>query len=266
MHHPSCDCSQCENKRPMPMCPQIDPCCVPCMPPKQECCPPPMPCMPPKQECCPPPMPCKPPKPKFCPPKPCYATKPKPFCPVKPVFPQQPCMKPCPPKMEGVLLQKIVAKEQCQFPCLCTPIRIDDLPCHAKPPFQLIRVQQSGAQPSWTPLENHPHDGRLYVRVCVPVCCQVKDACGDCFYGTSAVEIDCSICPPCHLRDCFHHNVFVTACIALLCPTECMETPCFHAQLQATLDLFLIKPEPCMMPPKEPLCPPLPLYPQPPCC
>ena len=194
---------------------------------------------------CPPPKPCPPPRPCPCPP---------------------PC--PRPPKKvkaEGVLLQKIITCEKRNIPRLCTELTLEGLPCCATPPFTLMMVQQSGAQPWWTPLDSQGPNARLCLRICIPVCCQVCDACGKMYNATSVVEVEASLRPPCPASECWRHSIFVVPCVRL-CMAECCSQDCtFQVQLQISLEIYLLRPEPCMMHKPEPACPDLPLYPQPVC-
>ncbi|MEG0742952.1 MAG: hypothetical protein RSH26_07070 [Clostridia bacterium] len=168
-----------------------------------------------------------------------------------------------PVKAEGVLLQKITACERRNITGLCADLTLEGLPCSAKPPFTLLMVQQSGAQPWWTPLEHQGADSRLHIRAYIPVCCQVRDACGELYHATGVVEAEASLRPPCPLSDCWRHNICVVPCVRL-CQTDCRsENNTFHVQLEVTLEIYLLRPEPCMVRKPEPTCPELPLYPPP---
>lgn len=225
MYHPPCDCRHCGQAR--AKCDEQATCFDAC---RERPCPPP----------CPPPRP-HPPKPKPCPPKPCSCRR---------------------PEQESVLLQKIIGCERRSFPCVCACLRLEGLPECAEPPYKLVMVQQSGAQPWWTPLEGHL-DGRLRIRVSVPVCCQVCDACGKLYHATSTVEVEASIRPPCPLSECWKHNLYVVPFVRL-CRVDCTsECPVFEVKLEVCMDIYLLRPEPCLMRRAEPPCPELPLYPQP---
>lgn len=217
--------------------------------------------------------PCRPTPPPSCEkPKPCGKpswpkTRPIQSCmPTMPVTYPQKCT---PPRMEkreraeGVLLQKIVASERINIPRHCTQLKIEGLPCCAQPPFKLVMVQQSGAQPWWTPLENQNSKGRLCFKVCIPVCCQVCDSCGKLYDATAVVEVEASLRPSCAMSDCWRHSIFISPCVRL-CAAECFSEDCvFEVELQISLDIFMVRPEPCMMHKPERDCPDIPLYPQP---
>ncbi|MDD3335547.1 MAG: hypothetical protein PHI98_08510 [Eubacteriales bacterium] len=270
-----CPCPKhdpCDRPRPQPChqperpcpCPKPDPCDrprpQPCHQPEHPCpCSKPEPCDPPRPRPCPPP---KPPKPRPClPPKtmPCDH-----HCPPPKPRPEEGCRcKPVRPRMESVLLQKIIACERRVIPNLCTALKLEGLPCCAEPPFTLLMVQQSGAQPWWTPLESHGPDTRLHLRVCIPVCCQVRDCRGKLYEATSMVEAEISLKPACPISECWKNSIFVVPCVRLLCAECCSEDETFEVRLEVKLEVYLLRPEPCMMHKPEPPCPDLPLYPQP---
>lgn len=252
MQHPPCGCHVCGQSRPPEKYPPATQCLEPC-PPPNPC------CKPPKQPCCPPPRP-KPCRPQ---PNPCCEPPKQPCCPPPRPNPCCPQPKPCKTKTEGVLLQKIVACERRNIPSLSTELTLEGLPCCATPPFRLLMVQQSGAQPWWTPLDNQGPNARLCIKVSIPVCCQVQDCCGKLYNATSVVEAEASLRPPCPLSECWRHSIFVAPCVRL-CMAECCSQDCtFQACLQVSLELYLLRPEPCMMHKPEPACPDLPLYPPP---
>lgn len=267
MSHPSCDCHVCGEKRsacgrsPGEPCgcdggPITAPCRPPCRPPCEPYCPIPEPC--------PPPVPCRPPKPKPCRTLPDESERHG--AAAKRHIPCPPPGKPCKPggtKMESVLLQKIVSCERRTIPNLCAELVLEGLPCQAEPPFSLVAVQQSGAQPWWTPLNDHGPDHRMPIRVHIPLCCQVRDSCGKLYSAASVVEAEVTLrfrCPP---SESWKHSIFIIPCVRLLAGECCSEDACFHARLEISLELYLLRPEPCMMRRPEPPCPELPLYPQP---
>ena len=176
----------------------------------------------------------------------------------RPPKPKPPCHK----GAESVLMQKIVSCEKRNFPNACTELTLEGVPPCAQPPYTLVMVQQSGAQPWWSPLENHL-DGRLRIRVSIPVCCQVRDACGKLFTATSVVTVEASLRPLCPMSECWRHNLYVVPFVRL-CGTDCTsDCATFAVRLEICMDIYLLRPEPCMMRRAEPPCPDLPLYPQP---
>ena len=291
-HHPPCGCQQPDSgcrepydmhpKKPMPCLdtpmektcchdkPKHD-CCDPCCEksrhdccdpchdkPKHDCC---DPCHEkPKHDCC---DPCHD-KPKHDCCDPCYD---RPVCPEKPSCNRpKPCRVPRMPKpqdkQQGVLLNKILCCDRRFIPNLCTELCLRDLPRCARPPFMLMMVQQSGAQPWWVPLENK--GPRLCLKVSIPVCCQVRDACGECYHATGVVEVDATLAPQCPPAECWRNSILIVPCVRLCAPPVCSEDACFRVQLEVSLELYMTRPEPCLMRAPKPPCPDLPLYP-PPC-
>lgn len=196
-------------------------------------------------DCC---CPTAPPKPPDCG---CHPQPPKHSKPPKACAPQ------------GVLLNKIVASERKLIQSLCTELQVEGIPCCAQSPFTLVMVQQSGAQPWWTPLESQGQCARLCLKVFIPVCCQIRDACGKFFSATAVVEADTCLSPRCPMSDCWRHQIVIVPCVRLCSPPVCSEGNTFCVQLEASLELYFTRMEACFMRPPEPTCPELPLYPQP---
>ena len=172
----------------------------------------------------------------------------------------------CTPRQENVLLPKIVACERRTIPCLCTELTLEDLPCCAVPPFQLLKVRQSGAQPWWRPVDRPGEYQRMHMKICIPVCAEVKDSCGKCYHASGVVEAEVfvkNVCSPC---DTWHQQVFIFPCVMLLPGCECSESCTFCVKLEIQLEIYLLRPEPCAVKkadrPEKP-CPDLPMYPQP---
>ena len=240
-HHPHCHamCGITAPYCPPPACPPAQP--MPCM----DCCPSAS-----GSGCAEPPLHKASPWPK--PIKPC----PPPHqsgvvCP-------KPPMKPVKPKCESVLLQKIVSCEKRYIPQLCAKL---ELACmQGCPPYRLLAVHQSGAQPWWTPVECQTPDARQHIRVSIPVCCQVCDGEGRTHQVTSVVEAEVSY------RSCENKrsSLFIVPCVRLAGGDVCSDDACFCVQLEIELEIYLLRPEPCAMHRPEPACPELPLYPIPP--
>jgi len=174
----------------------------------------------------------------------------------------QPPMKPAKPKCESVLLQKILCCEKRHIPQLCVRLELHDL-C-ACPPYRLLSVQQSGAQPWWTPMESHGPDARQHIKVSIPVCCQVCDGEGRTHSATAVVEAEVSYKPCCPQAESWRSSLFIVPCVRLTGGDVCSEDACFCVQLEVSLEIYLLRPEPCAMHRPEPACPELPLYPIPP--
>ncbi len=169
--------------------------------------------------------------------------------------------RPQKPHSESVLLQKIICCERRNIPQLCTRLALDGLPACARPPYRLMAVQQSGAQPWWTPLDHQGPDVRQHIRICIPVCCQVCDCEGKMYHATAVVEAEVSYRMPTENWRC---SLFIVPSVRLCGGDVCAEEACFCVKLEICLELYLLRPEPCAMHRPEPPCPELPLYPIPP--
>lgn len=248
MHHPPCGCHVCNESKSAPVCcqPITAPCCPP---PTPDCCAKPV-CPPQMPDCWAKPM-CPPPKPDCCV-TPCFPP-PKPCCP--------PLKPPKPAKTEGVLLQKIIACERRSVPCLCTELTLEGL-C-AQPPLTLVKVQQSGAQPWWTPLNSAHHQGQLPICVSIPVCAQVCDACGQTHHATSTVRVETFLRAICSCDELARNTLLISPCVRLVCAEPCCDGCIFKVQLCIELEIYLLRPEPFKIRCPESSCPDLPLYPPP---
>ena len=198
-------------------------------------------------------MPCTPSRP-FPPPRP-PGYRPPSFCPPPP--------KPCRGGTESALLSKVAAWERCRIPCLSTELRLEGLPCCAEEPCRLLMVQQSGAQPWWEPAEQPCGEHRMHIRVCIPVCCQVMDACERLHSASAVVKVEAALrlgCPP---SECWRYQLLFIPYVRLL-DAECSgECSVFRARLEVQLEWYQLRPEVCGMRRPEPACPELPLYPPP---
>lgn len=190
----------------------------------------------------------------------------RPFPPPRPPgYRPPPCPppKPCRGGRESALLPKVAAWERCRLPCLSTELRLESLPCSAEGPCRLLMVQQSGAPPWWEPAEQPCGEQRLHIRVCIPVCCQVMDACERLYSASAVVKVDAALrlcCPP---SECWRYQLLFIPYVRLL-DTECSGECCvFHARLEVQLEWYQLRPEVCGMRRPEPPCPELPLYPPP---
>ncbi len=177
-----------------------------------------------------------------------------------------PAVKPPKQKCESVLLQKIISCERRNIPQLCVRLLLEGLPECATPPYQLTMVQQSGAQPWWTPLESHGPDTRYHIRVHIPVCCQVRDSCGTSYQASAVVEAEVSFRSPVPSSECWRHSLFIVPGVRLVGGEVCSDDCVFCVTVEVCLEIFLLRPEPCAMRRQEPPCPELPLYPQPAAC
>ena len=192
----------------------------------------------------------------------------RPFPPPRPPEYRPPSSCPPPPKhcrggTESALLPKVAAWERCRIPCLSTELRLEGLPCCAEGPCRLLMVQQSGAQPWWEPAEQPCGEHRMHIRVCIPACCQVMDACERLHSASALVKVEAALrlgCPP---SECWRYQLLFIPYVRLL-DAECSgECSVFRARLEVQLEWYQLRPEVCGMRRPEPACPELPLYPPP---
>lgn len=174
--------------------------------------------------------------------------------------------KPEKPICENVLLQKIIACERRSIPQLCTQVKPDRLPDCACPPYTLLSLTQSGAQPWWSPVEHHCPDQRSYIKVFIPVCLKLCDSEGRTWHTTAVVEAEVSYRPPMGYGEHRSGSLFIVPCLRLTGGERCSESGTFCVQLEICLELYVLRPEPCAMHHHELPEKPLPLYPQPGCC
>ncbi len=179
--------------------------------------------------------------------------------------PHYPCpSRPRPPRTQGVLLSRIVCSERRLFPALCVKLCPEGLPPCAQPPYELLMVQQSGAQPYWTPLDTPAHDSRMCIKVMIPVCCQIRDDCGQCYAARAEVPVEARLNPGFARCDCWRYQFVFAPCVRLRCAPACSRDGCFEVELEISLEIYVTQLAPCAARPSEPSCPDLPLYP-PPC-
>lgn len=165
---------------------------------------------------------------------------------------------PAPTGCDSVLLQKILACERRTIPCLHTELEITGLPAWACPPLRIVQVQQSGAQPWWTPLDSCDHCGQVAVRVTIPVCVQLCDQSGRRCTAYSLVEVETLLPRSLCTADSCRHSLTILPCVQLIC-AECG----YQVQLHVSLECYLLCFAPCQLRSQEQICPQLPLYPPP---
>ena len=227
-----CTCSSC---RP-PKQPDRSPPCAPSWPPMDKCAPCPPPCPPP---CLPP---CPPPCPTPCPPKDHCKREPEPA---------------------QILLPRIICSGREWQRRLCTTLRVNCLPECARPPFQLVSVQQSGAQPWREPSKCSTGRDQALFHVFIPVFACVHDASGCEYFCPAVVEMDACLRLRCAPAECWRYNLMIVPCVRLVCAPVCSNDSCFDVELEVVLELYLIHWEPCPAKPRKPECRDMPLYPQP---
>ena len=99
--------------------------------------------------------------------------------------------------------------------------------------------------------------------VTIPVVCQVKDCQGCLYTGRSCVEAEVCVQLTVPSAECWRHCMMVLPCVRLVCVPCACDEPCFDAQLEVIGEVYLTRWEPCMVGVPKPVCPDLPLYPQP---
>ena len=189
--------------------------------------------------CRPPAPPCPPPCPSPCPP-PCPPT-----CPT-------PCGS-CETKAR-VLLPKIIGSGREWLRRWCVCLEVEGLPQCAQPPFTLISVCPSGAQPHWECLADSCQRRRLTYRISLCLDCQVRDGSGCLHWGTAWVSLEAELSLNCRAEECWRHQLMVLPCLRMICPAPSADTPCFEPAREPFGCGSCAKPQ----------CPDLPLYP-PPC-
>lgn len=164
-----------------------------------------------------------------------------------------------PASAQGVLLPRIIARGRTwlhRHPCT---LQVEDLPACLQPPLTLTCLTPCG-EPRWEPLGGSQS---LRYRVCIPLVCQVQDACGCTHTGQASITAEVCLTPLCPLSECWRACVLMLPCVRLLC-AACAASPCFDVQLELLLEGYLLRWEACLSPaPCKPQCPDLPLYPQP---
>lgn len=248
-----CDCPSCRPSRP--------PANAPCPPPFHHgnACESAFPCPPRDHGDCPPPCPppcpprdhcdCPPPCPPPCPPKDRHNCPPRDRCRPEPSF--------------QVLLPRIICSGREWQRRLHTELVVNGIPECAEPPFQLLWVQQSSASPWWEPAHDGMGRNQMMYHVFIPVCCCVRDACGIEYNCPAVVEMDACLHLNCPSSECWRHTLIIIPCVRLACGPVCSHNHCFDVELEVILELYMTRWEPCGNKPKRPVCPDLPLYPQP---
>ena len=63
--------------------------------------------------------------------------------------------------------------------------------------------------------------------------------------------------------ECWRNTQMVLPCVRLIQPSAPSCEPCFQAEVEILAEIYMIRWEPCMVGVPKPVCPDLPLYPQP---
>ena len=159
-------------------------------------------------------------------------------------------------------MQRILAAGRLHRRRGCYALCLEQLPQQAQPPYTVLDVCVC-APPQWqeTPC-GRPQSLPLQVRV--PLTVRLRDACGQVYTVSSAIEDELILryeCPP---SDCWRGQPFVQASVRLAgraCPCEA-GCPC-DTPLEVIMEGYILAP--CALNrPDRPACPPaLPWYPQP---
>lgn len=174
-------------------------------------------------------------------------------------------MKPRKPRCENILLQKIVCCEKRTIPNLCTQITLEGLPPCTCSPYRLEWMQQSGAQPWWTPVETQGPDMRNHILVSIPVCCVVIDGEGNRHHASAVVQAEVSYKAGGYGKENWRNSLFIVPCIRMLGGDVCSDNLTFCIRVEIHMEIYLLRPEPCAVQPPEPVCEEMPLYPIPAC-
>lgn len=163
----------------------------------------------------------------------------------------------------GFLLPRIMASGRTWQRRLAATLTVTGLPACAEPPFTLQWVAAACEAPTWEPLPcDHPRQLRLCATI--PLLCQIRDCHGCCYYGRSSIQTEVCLSLTCPAPECWRHAVVLLPCVRLACVPCTACEPCFDAQLELLLEAYLLRWEPCAVgAPRPPVCPDLPLYPQP---
>ena len=103
----------------------------------------------------------------------------------------------------------------------------------------------------------------MHIRVCIPVCCQVMDACERLHSASAVVKVEAALRLGCQPSECWRYQLLFIPYVRLL-DAECSgECSVFRARLEVQLEWYQLRPEVCGMRRPEPACPELPLYPPP---
>ena len=165
--------------------------------------------------------------------------------------PQPPC-KPFPPS--SFLLPKILASGRVwlrQTPFCLQITGID--PC-AEPPYTLLSVDAGSAPPRWEVLPCQSR-GMMALHVWIPLCCRVRDGCGNTFTGNAEAETEISLrltMPP---HECWRSTLVVLPCVRLVCAPQPSDTLCITAQLELLAEAYLTRWETCLAGVPKPVSP-----------
>ena len=175
------------------------------------------------------------------------------------------CGKPLPPVPEpprgGFLMQQIIGSGHAYLRYERFSLCLNGLPCDARQPFNLtgVSVQECGVRAERC---ESPCGRGLTLRVCVPLRCDVCDACGCAFTALSQIEVPVQM-RLCNPREADRAQAVASAWARLARPCGCGGDT-LEAWLDVCVEAWLTACRPMYTGNCPPPCPPpLPLYPEP---
>ncbi|MBR4080900.1 MAG: hypothetical protein IKK21_03840 [Clostridia bacterium] len=195
---------------------------------------PPMPpCLP---EPCPPPMP-------SCPPETCRCGHCR--------RPDTPC-KPFPPST--FLLPKVQASGRVWLRQTPFCLKLTDVDPCAQPPYTLLSVDAGSAPSRWVVRPGASHR-QLCVHLWIPLCCRLRDGCGNTFTAAAEIEADVPLRLTMPLHECWRSTLVALPCVRLVCAPPPADTLCITAQLEIIAEVYLTRWETCMAGVPKPVSP-----------
>lgn len=190
----------------------------------------------------------------------CRGSTPPPPCPEPCACGSQPPHRPFPPK--GFLLPRVLASDRVWLRRTCVTLNVRDLPTCAAPPLTLLSLRQGCQEPRWEMLPAS-NQRQLCLALTLPVDCQVRDANGCLYTGHTEISVDAALRLSFPACECWRNSLSVFPCIRLVQCAAASCNGCFEAEVEVLVELYMTRWEPCMAGVPKPVCPDLPLYPQP---
>ena len=163
----------------------------------------------------------------------------------------EPRPKPFPPN--SFLLPRILAAGRIWLRRTPFCLKLTELDPCAQPPYTLLSVDVGSAAPHWEACT--PDRGPMVVRVWVPLCCRVKDGCGNVFTAHAEAEAEVPLrltTPP---AECWRSTLVVLPSVRLVCVPQPSDTACITAQLELLIEAYLTRWESCMAGVPKPVSP-----------
>lgn len=184
------------------------------------------------------------------------------------------CPPPCPPPKSscctkpavstGYLLPKILCSAREWVRCTEMNIRIHGLPELLAQPVQICEICVSNEPPRWEEDALCNHDRRALVLVVeIPLSVTLRDAEGCLHRGTSEIFVRVRVPMGAHRDECCCSQWVILPAVRMVgCATQSCED-IFCVRLEANVEAYLVRPEAVCRTEPRPICPTLPLYPQP---